>query len=319
MIDEPTTRPVPPTQRGPGARVRESRPFAPLDHALYAATVLAWSLSWYALAVQTRSHVSVEASLAYRFAIATAIMFAWARLAGHDLRFAPSRHLLFAAMGVCIFSMNFNLFYHASVHLVSGLLAVVFSLASVINITLAWVTTRERPATAVLLGAGLGIGGIALLFAPTLATQAGAFDRAALFGLGLCIAGTLFFCTGNLVSARLQRERVPVVSASAWGMLYGTLVSALLAVGGEGFALDASRDYVVSLLWLAVVSTVIAFASYLTLIGRVGAGRAGYATVIFPVFALLVSTIVEGYEWTVPAALGLLLVLTGNVFVVRGR
>ena len=296
------------------------RAFTPLDLGLYAATIVAWSLSWYALAVQTESHVAIEVSLAYRFAIATAIMFAWVRLGGHAARFAPRHHLLFAGMGVCIFSMNFNLFYHGSAYLVSGLLAVVFSLASVLNIALAWAVSRERPAPRVVLGAALGVAGIALLFAPTLATQAGRLDREALLGLGLCVGGTLFFCTGNLMSARLQRERVSVIGASAWGMLYGTLVSAALAlVLGERPAIDASAPYLVSLLWLAVVSTVIAFAAYLTLVGRVGAGRAGYATVIFPVFALLVSTFVEGYAWTAPAALGLALVLTGNVFVVRGR
>ena len=299
---------------------RHAAPFAPLDYALYAATIVAWSLSWYALAVQAQSHVSVEVSLAYRFALATAIMLAWVRLSGRSLRFAPRHHLLFGVMGVCIFSMNFNLFYHGSAYLVSGLLAVVFSLASVFNIALAWLASRERPAPAVMLGATLGIVGIALMFAPTLRSQAGALDRGALFGLFLCVCGTLFFCTGNLVSARLQRERVSVVGASAWGMLYGTLVSALLAlVRGDAFTFDTGTPYVVSLLWLAIVSTVIAFASYLTLIGRVGAGRAGYATVIFPVFALLVSTLVEGYAWTLPAALGLALVLAGNVFVVRGR
>ena len=303
-----------------GRAARRDAPFAPLDYALYAATVVAWSFSWYALAVQTRSTVGVEVSLAYRFALATLIMFAWVAWSGRAARFPARRHALFAGMGVCIFSMNFNLFYHGSAHLVSGLLAVVFSLASVVNIALAWIITRERPSGAVLLGALLGISGIALLFAPTLATQAGALDRGALLGLALCVCGTLFFCTGNLLSARLQRERVPVVSASAWGMLYGTLVSALLALArGQAFTFEASWPYVSSLLWLAIVSTVIAFASYLTLIGRIGAGRAGYATVIFPIVALLVSTVLEGYEWTALAFAGLALALIGNVFVIRGR
>ena len=305
------------TRRRPAGR---DAPFAPLDYALYAATVLAWSFSWYALAVQTRSSVPVEVSLAYRFGLAALIMFAWVAWSGRSARFSARHHAVFAGMGVCIFSMNFNLFYHGSAYLVSGLLAVVFSLASVVNIGLAWLASREKPSGAVLLGAVLGISGIALLFAPTLETQAGTFDRGALFGLALCVCGTLFFCTGNQLSARLQRERVPVVSASAWGMLYGTLVSALLALArGQTFTFEANWPYVSSLLWLAIVSTVIAFASYLTLIGRIGAGRAGYATVIFPIVALLVSTVLEGYQWTALALAGLALALIGNVFVIRGR
>ena len=305
------------TVRAPG---RASSPFEPLDYALYATTIVAWSLSWYALAVQTASSVSVEASLAYRFAIATALMFAWVALRGESVRFPLGRHLTFAAMGVLIFSTNFLLFYYASAHLVSGLLSVMFSTASVLNVGIAFLLTREAPARATLLGAALGIAGIALMFLPSLRQQGAGLDAGASLGLGLCIAGTLCFCTGNVLSAGLQRERVPVIAASAWGMLYGTLWATFLGlVLGRPFNFEVGAAYLVSLVWLAVVSTVIAFASYLTLVGRIGAGRAGYATVVFPVVALLVSTVLEGYEWTLPAALGLALVLAGNVFVVRGR
>ena len=281
---------------------------------------MAWSLSWYALAVQTASTVSVEASLAYRFAIATAFMFAWVLARGERVRFPVRTHATFAAMGVLIFSTNFLLFYYASAHLVSGLLSVMFSTASVFNVAIAFALTREAPARSTLAGAALGIAGIALMFLPALRRQGAGLDAHALLGLGLCIAGTLSFCTGNVLSARLQRERISVIAASAWGMLYGTLWATFLGlVLGRPFDFEVSTPYLASLVWLAVVSTVIAFASYLTLVGRIGAGRAGYATVVFPVVALLVSTLMEGYEWTLPAALGLLLVLAGNVFVVRGR
>ena len=72
-----------------------------------------------------------------------------------------------------------------------------------------------------------------------------------------------------------------------------------------------------SLLWLSIVSSVAAFWAYLTLLGRIGAARAGYATVMFPVFALAISTVFEGYVWTLPALVGLALVLAGNLFVLR--
>ena len=299
------------------ATARTSSPaFAPLDYALYATTVAAWSLSWFALSEQV-GVVAVEVSLVYRFAMATAMMVAWVLWRGDAMRFAVRDHLIFLAMGVCLFSMNFNLFYYASQYIVSGLLSVVFSLASVINIVLAFLLTRERPAGGVVFGALLGVCGIAALFAPSLVEGAG---TGVSFGLALCVVGTLFFCVGNQFSARLQARKVSVIAASAWGMAYGTLASLALALAkGEPFLFDTSVNYVASLLWLAIVSTVIAFASYLTLVGRIGPGRAGYATVIFPVFALLASTWLEGYQWTPLAVLGLVLVLSGNVFVIRGR
>ena len=73
------------------------------------------------------------------------------------------------------------------------------------------------------------------------------------------------------------------------------------------------------LIWLALVSSVMTFAAYLSLIGRIGASRASYATVIFPVFALLISSIFESYTWSGLAFLGLGLVICGNVIMVRAR
>jgi len=77
--------------------------------------------------------------------------------------------------------------------------------------------------------------------------------------------------------------------------------------------------YLGSLVYLALVASVIAFASYLRLLGRIGAAGAGYVTVLFPVVALTVSTLFEGYQWTPLAASGLLFVLGGNVLMLRAR
>ena len=153
-----------------------------------------------------------------------------------------------------------------------------------------------------------------MMFWPVVASQS--FDTAAFFGLGLCIAGTLSFCAGNLISATLQKSKVPVVSASAWGMIYGAGLSALIAFAqGHEFMIDWSPSYISSLVFLAIVSSVVAFAAYLTLLGRIGADRAGYATVLFPVLALLISAIMEDYRMSLLAVAGLAMVLLGNVFV----
>ncbi len=146
------------------------------------------------------------------------------------------------------------------------------------------------------------------------------FDQSALAGLGLCVVATLVFCCGNMVSLATQRAGIGIVPASAWGMAYGAIMMGLLAVfRGESLAIDPSLAYIGSLLWLSIVSSLVGFAAYLTLLGRIGAGRAGYATVIFPVFALVISTIFEGYVWTPVALAGLALALAGNVIVLQKR
>jgi drug/metabolite transporter (DMT)-like permease len=74
-----------------------------------------------------------------------------------------------------------------------------------------------------------------------------------------------------------------------------------------------------SLAYLAVFGSVVAFVSYLTMAGDIGADRAAYVGVVTPVVALALSTLLEGYHWTVPAVLGALLCLGGNVLILKKK
>ncbi len=95
----------------------------------------------------------------------------------------------------------------------------------------------------------------------------------------------------------------------------GVFVLALLM--GKEFAFSPSTAYITSLIYLAVFGSVVAFGCYLTLIGRIGADRAAYATLLFPLIALGISTMWEGYVWTFPAAAGFAMILAGNILVMR--
>ena len=168
----------------------------------------------------------------------------------------------------------------------------------------------------VALGGALGCCGVAAMFYPQIiGTQ---LDPKALIGLAFCIGGTMSFCVGNMISARLQRRKVPVFAGSAWGMLYGTAALALFAaLRGQPFIIEPTFPYLAGLFYLALIASVLAFACYLTLLGRLGVDRAAYVTVMLPVVALAVSTVLEGYRWTIPAGLGLAAVLAGNLLVLR--
>jgi drug/metabolite transporter (DMT)-like permease len=304
---------LPPAAR-PGGTTRVTL----FDLGLYAVTVFAWSTSWIALKMQV-GVVAPEVSVAWRFLLAAAVMMAWVTLSGRPMRFPLREHVRFVALGALMFSTNFWLFYMGGLHLPSGLLSVVFSLASVFNLVLGALVLRQPIDRRVGIGALVGFTGIGLLFWPEIAGTE--FDHDALVGLALCTAGTLSFCSGNMLSSANQRRGLPVVSVNAWGMLYGAMI--MIAVGlarGSTFTVEWTPAYLGGLAWLSIMSTVLAFACYLTLLGRIGAARAGYATVIFPVFALGISTVFEGYVWTAAAIVGMLAVMVGNLIVLtRGR
>lgn len=287
------------------------------DFGLYAAIVFFWGASWYPLKLQV-GLVAPHVSLTWRFMIAACIMMVFVAVTKRQLRFPVATHLRFLALGVFLFSSNFACFYYGALTIPSGLLSVVFSLASIINMALALLIYRQVPPLRVLVGAALGVVGIATLFWPEFATANAGPET--MYGLLLCIAGTLFFCIGNLFSASIQRSGISVMSGNAWGMVYGASFSALIAyVSGAEFIIEPTASYILSLVWLAVTATVFAFWCYLTLLGRIGSARAGYATVMFPIVALLVSTVFENYEWSLLALVGVALALTGNALVLSAR
>ena len=135
-------------------------------------------------------------------------------------------------------------------------------------------------------------------------------------GLGLALAGTYCFSLGNLLSGAMQRLGQTPIRTNAWAMAIGaTLIAVWAVVSGQPMRFDASPQYIGAWLYLAIPGSVIGFTAYLTLVGRMGADRAAYCTVLFPIVALNVSALVEGYRWTAPALLGLLLVAAGNAVV----
>lgn len=283
---------------------------------IFAGLVLAWGLTWFALTLQV-GVVPSEVSILWRFLISAACL--WAGLAATGrLKPAPwSAHLWFAPLGAMLFSMNFLLFYTAAHYTPSGIISVVFSMATVFTAFNQWVFLKKRPTVRTLVGGSLGVVGIALLFSEAF-TEVGD-GRDVLTGILLSLAGTMVFSLGNLVSLKATATGTDLPNAAARGMLWGSLFLALFALAhGATFTFDWSIAYVGSLAYLIGPGTLFGLMAYLWLVGRIGPEKAAYTTVLFPVVALGVSTVLEGYHWTVFAMAGLPLVLAGNVVIFTG-
>lgn len=280
---------------------------------LYLATVAIWGSSWLGIKLQL-GIVPPEVSVLYRFVVAAALLLAWCRLRGLSLRFTWRQHAAMALMGVPLFSLNYVIFYVATAYLTSGLVAMTFSTITVMNIAFGALLIGSPIRPRVAAGALFGVAGLSLVFWPDLA----AFDTGSngLIGLGLSLVATAFASLGNVASARNQKAGIPVLQGNAIGMAYGALSTlVIILLRGTPFAFDPSPLYVGGLLYLAVVATIVGFGCYLTLLGRIGADRAAYTGVVFPLVALGLSTIFENYEWTSLALAGVALIVAGNVLV----
>ncbi|MDR0770948.1 MAG: EamA family transporter [Burkholderiales bacterium] len=283
--------------------------------ALFLVTAAVWGSTWLAITGQL-GVVSPAVSVTYRFAIAAAILWVWCWQRGVPLRFPWRVHVALAGQGACLFSLNYLSIYVAEQYISSGLVAILFSLLAVLNVFGARLLFGAPLTGRTVMAAMLGIGGVTLMFFPEFVMMDG--HPEVLKGVAFGVLGTLFACGGNMMAIRNQRAEVPVWSGAAWGMVYGAAISALIGVAtGVEWTFDARPVYILSLLYLSVFGTVVAFLCYLTLLKREGAGLASYVTVVAPVVALLLSTLFEGYQWTVVAALGAALAVVGNFLTMR--
>lgn len=282
---------------------------------LYVLTVLIWGTTWIALKLQL-GVVAIPVSIVYRFGLAALVLFA-VLLLSRKLQVMNKRgHLICLAQGLCLFCVNFMCFLTASQWVPTGLIAVVFSTATLWNALNARVFFKQKIARNVIAGGALGLLGLALLFWPELSGHTATPQT--LLGLGLALIGTMCFSAGNMLSSLQQKVGLKPLTTNAWGMLYGAgMLAVYCAFNGIPFDMEWNTRYIGSLLYLVIPGSVIGFTAYLTLVGRMGPERAAYCTVLFPLVALNVSAFVEGYQWTAPALAGLVLVMLGNVLVFR--
>lgn len=277
---------------------------------LYAVTVAIWGSTWLAIKGQLGT-VHPTVSVFYRFALASVLLLVWARVRGDWRRYPSRTYAAFALMGALMFSTNFVCFYFAEQYLTTGLVSIIFAMSLLVNMAFARLFFRREVARNVRVGAAIGLAGIATVFWPELVD----FDPSSGTGRGvvLSLVGTVVFCLGNVVSGKLQATGVPVIQSTGYAMAAGALLLAPFAlVLSDGTAFEPTLEYTASLLYLVLCGSVVAFAAYLTLLGRIGGERAAYATVLFPVVALFLSTVFEDFTWAPRHVVGVALILLGN-------
>ncbi len=284
---------------------------------LYFSAVFIWGSTFFAIKFQL-GDVAPELSIAYRFGLAALILFGWCFIRGLPLRFNLAQHRWMALQGVFLFCFNYLLVYHATARLSSGLIAVIFSTIVLMNIINGAIFLRKPTTLLVMLGALFGLFGIALIFAPEISSFN--LSDASVMGIVLSLLGTYVASLGNIISARNQHQQVPVIQGNAWGMAYGAMALLLVAVvQGKAIQFGVGLPYGLSLLYLALFGSVLAFGSYLTLLGRIGPEKAAYTMVLFPLVALGISTLFEGYQWSTSSMAGVALVLLGNVIIIMPK
>lgn len=284
---------------------------------LFAIPSLIWGSTWYVITFQL-GVVHPILSVSYRFLLAGLFLMLYCLATKRNLNYSLKQHGLFLLLGVCLFGLNYLMVYTAEQTLESGLVSVVFSLIIFFNIFLNRLFLKGEIKKKVLGGAILGFTGTIVIFHGELLKFN--VSDAKSFALMLCLGSILMASSGNIVSAYNQKQGLPVVQTNAFGMLYGGAVLLLLSqIFGIPLSFDASFGYVSSLLYLSVFGSVIAFTTYLNLLGKIGPDKAAYTILVIPLIAMLFSTLFEGYEWKFSAVFGFVLVIMGNAIVLTKK
>lgn len=278
------------------------------DAGLFAICSLIWGSTWFAITFQLGS-VPPSASVGWRFLLAGCVLLIVCALRGESLRLARREYLWAALQGFLLFGVSYVCVYRAEQYIASGLMAVLNSMMLPFNLIGMCVAFAQPLGARSLLGAGLGVFGIVLVFWPELTSMQDSW-----IGVGFGLSAALLASLGNLVAQRNRNVGQPILAGTGLAMVMGGASALLLTVLiGEPIRFDAHAPYVFSLLYLALLGSVVAFLAYFTLIGRIGAGRAGYMAVTVPILALMISGAFEGLVWHVWTVAGVVCAALGNI------
>lgn len=284
---------------------------------LFVGCVAIWGSTWLAIKFQLGA-VAPEASVFYRYLLASFLIFAFCLARRLPLRYTLREHAWIALLGILMFSVSYIFVYYAEEHLVSGLVAVGYSASPLLGMLGMRLFFGTPMTSRVIAGSALGIAGITLVFWPEFAhfKSDGDTGLGALFTALAVIVSTL----GSMVVHRNQQAHLPLWQTMAFGMLYGALFClAVTLAAGKPLTFETTPAYVLSLLYLAVLGSIIAFAGFLTLFKRIGAARAGYIGVMVPIVALVISAAFEGFRWHMLTWIGIAVSVAGNIIILRGK
>jgi drug/metabolite transporter (DMT)-like permease len=299
--------------------MRDSAPLAEAHGATFRSVILPfviftaiWGSTWIVIRGQL-GIVPPEWSVTYRFAIAAVAMAAVALLKGDNLRLGRGAIAPALFLGFTQFSVNFLAVYLAERHITSGVVATIFALLMIPSTLLAWAFLGHKPTARFLWSSLVAIAGIALLFIHEFQQHSARAGEIAT-GIGLTLIGLLGASAGNVVQARDEVRRFPLLPMIAWSMAAGALIDGLIAFALKGPpVIDTHASYWLGLLYLALPASVLTFSLYYPVVRRIGPAKAAYSSVLVPIIAMAFSTAIEGYRWTPIAVAGAVLALGGMV------
>ena len=271
--------------------------------ALFALMCLVWGLTWWPAKVGA-AHVPPILLAAARFAIAGALMLAWA---WRDAVAVPrSARIRLLATALLVNTGNYALLFWGIARAPTGLAAIVnFATIPVFSLLASRCIEGEPIGRRQVAAIVLGTLGLVLLFATRAlgATGTAASPPDELRGLAAIALGTLLYCVGAVLSRPIATA-MPVVTLAGWQTLIGGIGLVVLSLALEPLEARHLRELgrwptLPALVFLVAAGSLAGFTIYLRLLRDWGAFRAGLYAFVSPVIAVGVGVVVlsERFGW----------------------
>lgn len=277
---------------------------------LFAICVLIWGSTWLAITYQLGDTHPIH-SVGLRFAIAVLMLGAYVFWKGLTLRFSWQMHLRIAAIGLGLYCLNYAFVYASQQYLISAVVALMSSTILYFNVLFRRLFLKKPIRYEVVIGATIGVLGLYLVFLPELSN----LQSNDYLYLGVSLAGMSFICAslGNILSESTLDKGLPVIQMNFLAMSYAVVFTfSYAALIGIPFVLSEELSYWLSLGYLGIFGSVIAFTAYMKLVQQMGSDKSGYVILMYPIVALVLSTFFEDYMWTMTGVLGVVCILFGN-------
>ena len=252
-----------------------------------------------------------------RFLIATIVLLFLVAL--RRLPFPRQRRdfMLLAGTGILSFSVNYGLVFWGEQYISSGLAALLQSMLPAFGLIIAHYYLPGEPMTpSRIAGVVMGVVGVGVIFSNQLQVS----GPKALWGSAALVLSAFCAAYANVLVKAYCKHIDPVVLA-AGQMMFGLIPLFLIGIPLEGnpFRFHWTYMALISLLYLAVIGTVIAFSLYYWLIRNMNVTDTMLIALVTPVVAVVLGMIVlkERLEWR--TLVGGLMIISGIALIVLRR
>ena len=277
---------------------------------LFAICTLIWGSTWISITYQI-GHTAETLAVAWRYTLAALCLGLFCTVRGLPFKLPLHIHIKMAGVGFFLYCLNYTLLYMAQAHIISALLALMSSSIIYFNVVLRRWWLKQPIRLEVVVGATFGLAGIICLFVPEFSKVS--MDAALAAGLSIAFVSFFSASIGNVISERILTSGTPVIQMNFYAMSYAMMMLYVTAWHtNDTLVIPTAPEFYISLLYLAIFGSVLAFGSYMKLLKQIGADKAAYVVLVYPIVALVISTFFEGYTWSWLSVLGVAVILVGN-------